>query len=163
MDDANAQRIEFGMDGAAAALYAAATAGILLRFNATNAYAALGAAIAFAGCFYGLRSIVPEARVFALADFPVPTFPPFEADELVLSAADRVHETLEDALELDDVLAEPAPDARVVRLFDPAAMPAPGPLKAGIERHLEEGKGATPPDASQALYDALNELRRSIR
>ena len=65
---------------------------------------------------------------------------------------------------LDDILAELGPNSRVVRLFDPAAMPTPGQLNARIERHLGEGTSPTAsPDASQALYDALAELRRSLR
>ena len=44
---------------------------------------------------------------------------------------------------LDDVAAK---DSRVVRLFDPATAPK-----------------AAPPDASEALYDALARLRRSLR
>ena len=51
-----------------------------------------------------------------------------------------------DELLLDDVLANAGPDSRVVRLFDPVAAPR-----------------AAPPDASQALYDALAKLRRSLR
>lgn len=50
---------------------------------------------------------------------------------------------------LDDVLAAAGPDSRVVRLFDPAATPSDPPLLSA--------------DASQALYDAFAELRRSLR
>lgn len=67
---------------------------------------------------------------------------------------------------LDDVLAELRPDARVVQLFDPARMPTAGELRSRIDRHLgEAGRGASlspQPDASQALYDALADLRRSL-
>jgi hypothetical protein len=71
----------------------------------------------------------------------------------------------DDLLVLDDVLSEIGPDSRVVRLFDPAAMPTPGQLKARIDRHLIEGAlpRATSHDASQALYDALAELRLELR
>jgi len=69
-------------------------------------------------------------------------------------------------LVLDDVLAELRPDSRVVQLFDPARMPTAGELKSRIDRHLRQGRGAAPqepqPDASQALYDALADLRRSL-
>lgn len=47
---------------------------------------------------------------------------------------------------LDDALLAPDEDSRVVRLFDPSAAPQ-----------------AAPPDASQALYEALAGLRRSLR
>jgi len=65
---------------------------------------------------------------------------------------------------LDDILAQLGPDSRVVRLFDPDAMPTPGQLKSRIDRHLEPAHGPPElPDAGQALHDALDELRRSIR
>jgi hypothetical protein len=86
-------------------------------------------------------------------------------DELVLTEADRVESPASgEPLVLDDILAELGPDARVVRLFDRKAMPTPGQLKSRIDSHL----GQIPPsagasDASQALADALAELRRSLR
>ena len=84
------------------------------------------------------------------------------SDELVLTDADRLHAG--EALVLDDILAEIGPDSRVVRLFDRSAMPTPGQLKSRIDRH--RGQAAAPagaPDASQALSEALAELRRSLR
>jgi hypothetical protein len=94
-----------------------------------------------------------------------------EQVELTLTDADRFQPTklhAPDELVLDDILAELGPDSRVVRLFDRAAMPTqmptPGQLNARIERHLGEGSSPTAtPDASQALYSALAELRRSLR
>jgi hypothetical protein len=87
--------------------------------------------------------------------------------ELLLTDADRARPTEtrdRGELVLDDILAELGPDSRVVRLFDPAAMPTPAQLNARIERHLgEAGPAVASPDASQALYDALTELRRSLR
>jgi hypothetical protein len=86
--------------------------------------------------------------------------------ELLLTDSDRIHPVEPDVPEelmLEDILAELGPESRVVRLFDPAAMPTPGQLNARIERHLgEESASSAPPDASQALYDALAELRRSL-
>lgn len=86
--------------------------------------------------------------------------------ELLLTASDRLHpvENAEaDELVLEDILAELGPESRVVRLFDPSAMSTPGQLNARIERHRgEKGAPGAPPDASQALYDALAELRRSL-
>ena len=85
------------------------------------------------------------------------------SDELLLTDADRLHPT-GDELVLDDILAELGPDSRVVRLFDPAAMPTAGQLNARIEQHLRGiPSPAAPQDASQALYEALNELKRSLR
>lgn len=94
---------------------------------------------------------------------------PLTADELVLTDADRV----DAPLDLDDVLAEMSPDSRVVRLFDRGAMPAPRPtageLRSRVEAHLGDGarpsapsSGHAPADASEALSQALAELRRSL-
>jgi len=92
-----------------------------------------------------------------------PTHPAM--DELLLTDADRlVAPVATEELLLEDILTELGPDSRVVRLFDPAAMPTPGQLNARIERHLHGDRSSgTPEDASKALYDALSELRRSLR
>jgi hypothetical protein len=59
----------------------------------------------------------------------------------------------EDAeLLLDDPLDRVNHDSRVVRLFDPRQMPAAGDSPRSVH-----------PDASQALSEALAELRRSLR
>jgi hypothetical protein len=42
-------------------------------------------------------------------------------------------------------------------------MPTAGELKARIDRHLVESAPPAAPDASQDLYDALAQLRRSLR
>jgi hypothetical protein len=47
-------------------------------------------------------------------------------------------------------------------LFDRKAMPTPGQLQSRIDRHLGH-RQSTPEDASQALSEALAELRRSLR
>jgi hypothetical protein len=86
--------------------------------------------------------------------------------ELVLTAADRIDAAApqDQPLVLDDVLAELGPESRVVRLFDRKAMPTPGQLKSKIDDHLGQGvPSAAQSDASQALSDALAELRRSLR
>jgi hypothetical protein len=127
------QRIELVFDAAAAVLLGASTALVLLQFDASNGYAAVGAVVVFAWGFYGLRSVEPESARHLL--------PQFSASDL------HVDEPAE--LLLDDALTEIGPDSRVVRLFDCAAMTAsPGPDY---------------PDASQALYDALAKLRHSVR
>ena len=88
-----------------------------------------------------------------------------DSDELLLTKADRLNgQVHDDPLVLDDILAEIDPEARVVRLFDRKAMPTPGQLKSRIDSHLEQGSStAAPSDASQALSEALAELRRSLR
>lgn len=93
--------------------------------------------------------------------FAMPTEPPLE--ELLLTEVYEATVEPEEPLVLDDILAELRPDSRVVRLFDRASMPTPGQLKSKIDAHLSRaGPEAPVPDASQALHDALAELRRSI-
>jgi hypothetical protein len=78
----------------------------------------------------------------------------------LLAEADRSIAQSEDELVLDDILAALNPDSRVVRLFEPDAEPTSGQLQTRIDSHLNErARGG---DASQALHDALTELRRSL-
>ncbi|MCL6682890.1 hypothetical protein [Sphingomonas alba] len=71
------------------------------------------------------------------------------------------------ALLLVDALQRAEPESRVVQLFAHQPMPTPGQLKERIDRHLADApRHPSPmpaPDASQALYAALNELKRSLR
>jgi hypothetical protein len=84
---------------------------------------------------------------------------PLEAEPAAENSA-----STDEPLVLDDILADLGPDSRVVRLFDPAAMPTPGQLNARIARHLDrDAAPVASHDASQALHDALAELRRSLR
>lgn len=66
---------------------------------------------------------------------------------------------------LDDPLPAPAPDSRVVQLFADDRMPTAGQLQQRIDRHLSVGERPTVKhhDASDALGEALAELRRSLR
>ena len=83
-----------------------------------------------------------------------------QPDELLLTdRANAQHEPLE----LNDILNELQPGARVVRLFDRKAMPTPGQLQSRIDSHLGQAPARPLSDASQALSDALAELRRSLR
>jgi hypothetical protein len=68
------QRLEVGLDAAAAILLGAATAFVLLRFDASNGYAVTGAGIVFAWALYGLRSVEHELAAHRL--------PQFEASDL---------------------------------------------------------------------------------
>lgn len=200
-----AQRIETGVERSASALFAAAVGYAAYGFSAASGVEpqlALGAAgagaLAYLPCSRLLSLAGNRKRRFALGGFAVPEFE-FEdspeellltdevapeellltdrvdPDELVLTDNDRV----EGPLDLDDILAEIGPDARVVRLFDRKAMPAaaatPAQLQARIAEHLgaerleDEATPIAPPnlagpsDASQALSAALAELRRSLR
>jgi hypothetical protein len=129
--------VEKAADIAASAVFAAAV-GFAAGTLGLGALPTIFAAVA-ASCvaFMALRGVRIGNRDYDLAEFePVPLEFAKAVDELVL----------------DDVLESAAPDARVIRLFDPA--------------HESEraARANTPhPDASQALTEALNELRRSLR
>ena len=76
----------------------------------------------------------------------------------------------EQSLLLEDALAEPDADSRVVQLFAPDATPTAGQLQARIDRHLGLGEAegwaaeeAHRADAGDALHAALDEIRRSLR
>jgi hypothetical protein len=132
-----------------------------------------GAALAAAYflCIRVLRGIAPSAARHPLPDFAPPALERARLGELVLTEADRLDELLltdsdrlpagGEPLVLDDILAEIGPNSRVVRLFDPSAMPTPGQMRDRIDRHLDEGTAASADD-SQALFEALAELRRSL-
>jgi hypothetical protein len=136
--------------------------------------AAAGAILAHLLCSSALQAVAHGARQFKVPVFDVGDIETID-DELLLTDADRIAPdelVLTDAdrlngggaLVLDDILAEIGPDSRVVRLFDRSAMPTPGQLKSRIDRHRSQAAApAGAPDASQALSDALAELRRSLR
>ena len=168
MNGRTIERIETAVDTLAAALFAAAGAfaiGSMLRANMGHPQFEVivcGALVAsYLLCIGALRTVVATGPRLHLREFAVSAVPSVPLDELLLTDADRLHPNGEEPLELDDILTKIDPDQRVVRLFDPSAMPTPGQLKARIDRHLDEGATA-PPDASQALFDALAELRRSL-
>ena len=166
-------RIEKCVDGAASALFAgaaayAAYAGFAAdaRWLVAGAETAATAVVAFLLCFRALNAVRPEARRLPVPVFDVREIEPIETPpELLLTHRyEPASRGAEEPLVLDDVLAALEPDSRVVRLFDRAAMPTAGQLNARIERHLERGAPPAPPqDASQALHDALADLRRSLR
>jgi hypothetical protein len=81
-----------------------------------------------------------------------------------------LEDVADDSLLLVDALEAAQPDSRVVRLFAHQPIPTPGELKNRIDRHLagapRQPFPSTPSpaaDASQALYAALDELKRSLR
>jgi len=130
--------IEKAADIAASAVFAAAV-GFAAGTAGFGAVPTIFAAVA-ASCaaFTVLRKVSPGNRDYDLTAFePVPLEIKHEvADELVL----------------DDVLESAGPDARVIRLFDPAR-----------ESELAARAHSPQPDASQALNEALAELRRMLR
>ena len=144
MDADFVAKVEGGLDAGAAALFAAAVAYALSQAAPESAVVtACIAALAFGLCFALLRRVAPEEPGFTMPEFAIAKVP--------------VYDTLpddSDELLLDDMLPEPDPDSRVVRLFDRSAMPAR--VLAG------QAIPSAPADASEALHQALEELRRSL-
>jgi hypothetical protein len=163
-------RIAAGVLAAAAgvslfALFGTIAPGVRLALAAASALASYGLAVTLLGRVKPGSPKLP-LRTFSPAELLVEEMDELlltDQVELLLTDADRF-KPARDELVLDDILARLGPQSRVVRLFDPLAMPTPGQLNARIEQHLH----ASPPkpaaaDASEALYEALNELRRSLR
>lgn len=144
---------------------------------ATHAFLALPYSAAFGviGFLSGglLLRRTADTPHFILPDFAMPDFDEHSdelllteevKDELVLTEQCRVLQPVEsESLILDDILAEIGPESRVVRLFDRKAMPTPGQMRSRIDSHLDHRRSPPVEDASQALSDALAELRRSLR
>lgn len=167
MEARHIERLESGMDFAAAAIFAAAAAYAMFRLGWSPAVVAIAAGAILLASLRILTSISAGSPTFALAPFDTEPLPEAaDLDELVLTDADRLDAGDQtehvDELVLDDVLAKLEDLSRVVRLFDASAMPSPGELKGRIDRHLD-GASSPPPDASQSLHDALSELRRNLR
>jgi hypothetical protein len=167
-------KIENGVTIAAATTFAAAVGFAAYRGldgvvgqPALVGLTAVAMAIGIVLCGRLLNRVGSGEPKFHVPIFDLGAMKPVESSELVLTEAQRLKPvlrspSLEEPLELTDVLHEVGPDTRVVRLFDPGAVPTPGQLKARIDRHLEGGLPPASPDASQALYDALAELRLSL-
>src|SRR5437660_4889621 len=183
MDAGVIERIETNMERAAAALFAAAVGfacykllGLHLGEPQLVGCTAGAAALAYLPCSRAFSGAGAHGSRFALPPFELAEFE-FTDDELLLTTTDRLIpsgeleltdadrlDRCEEPLMLDDVLIGIDPDARVVRLFDRGAMPTPGQLQSKIANHLGRASPVEPPaDASQALSDALAELRRSLR
>lgn len=140
---------------------------------------------AFGMGLLAMRAVKPEPRGFALAGLgegpaahgelalnsivqePLLLEERYEDPELLEEIACQVAE--DGVLLFDDPLVAD-PDSRVVHLFAALPMPTPSQIKGRIDRHrangatqavpVQQGPG---PDASDALYAALAELRRSLR
>ena len=174
MDAGTVIRIERNVDRVASAALAiavgyAAYSLLMPLAPPTVAWAETGGAAAFSYLLSRrlLHAIGPRAAKVAVPVFDVREIDAMRADEpaelLLTDVVQSAPRPADDPLVLDDILAELGPDSRVVRLFDPAAMPTAGQLKARIDRHLATGtSAASPPDASDALHEALAELRRSL-
>jgi hypothetical protein len=137
-------RIELAIDAIASALFAGAALYALAAVSAGISLST-GAPLAFGLCFAALRRIEAEPRSPRTG----------EPATLPIARIDRAE------LVLTDRLPDIGPDARVVQLFDRAAMPTPGRPNAAPGRRIDRRPGARP-DASQELFDALADLRRSL-
>lgn len=165
---------------AAAAAFAAAKLAPLTDWSLSTAVL-VGFGGVFAVAFMAMRIVPAETRHLALPGFEPPVLlddvllddvllldERYEAPgELLLDQplVDAATEAVAELL-LDDPLPTPPPDSRVVQLFADGRMPTAGQLKDRIDRHLADGAGPTPSttiDASDALSEALAELRRSLR
>ena len=174
MDAGTVIRMERNVDRAASALLAVAAAyaaySLLMPVStATVGWAETGgvAAVSYLLSRRLLNTIGPRAAKLPVAVFDVREIDAVEANQpaelLLTDVFQPVARATDEALVLDDILAELGPDSRVVRLFDPAAMPTAGQLKARIDRHLAgEASAASASDASAALHEALADLRRSL-
>jgi hypothetical protein len=169
-----AEQLASAMLGGAVAYAAFAAIGETLAQPQLGMCAAAAGLLVWLVCRRCLNALAGSERQLAVPVFDVRDLEPFEADELLLTDADRIDSelVLTDAerldgtapLELDDILAEIGPDSRVVRLFGRKQMPTPGQLKSRIDNHLEQAAPShAQGDDSQALSDALAELRRSLR
>ena len=185
MDARLINRVETCTEAAAAALFGGSVAYAVYSWLGAGvsqvqlaACASSAGLVAFILCAGAMRMVVQQKPDLPVSIFNVRDISFEDIDELVLTNADRLNsdellltetdrlkgQVHDDPLVLDDILAEIGPEARVVRLFDRKAMPTPGQLKSRIDSHLGQGSStAAPSDASQALSEALAELRRSLR
>ncbi len=129
---------EWAIDVAAAATFAASVAMAAWALTAAGAAAVVAAALAFLLACAVLRRIPAEIPRYELPAFELAPL------EFAVAAGDSTDELLlEDQLRLDS-------GARVVQLFGSG----PGPAASN--------RGFGPADASEALSEALAELRRSL-
>ena len=156
MQSASVIRIEKNVDRAASALFGLACGyATNLWFLGELPRPVLGAVTVAASAFAYLLStrslgaVHPQLPKFAVTIFDVREVEPMNSADLLpaddaektdpveLLLTDRVepvHATGQEPLLLDDVLAEPGPNSRVVRLFDPAAMATAGELKSRLDQ-----------------------------
>lgn len=135
------------------------SAWLLRSFVAVPGYALAAAAVLVGGLLGWLF-----VRNAGLAH-PASSLPRFELEPVPLGLADD-----DDELLLDDPVATPAAPSRVVSLFGGGeSLPTAGELQSRIDRHLGSNAARDPsgpifvPDASDALFEALADLRRSLR
>lgn len=143
-----AQRIEWVMDACAAGLLAAAIGFALSTTTGGQGAAGAGGLVGGAISLFGLRRISPVVERGTAPAAGVET--PVNA---LLAEADRSIAHAEDELVLDDILAKLDPDSRVVRLFERQSISNAGG---------DHGQPVAGQNASEALHQALADLRRSL-
>ncbi|HUE79451.1 MAG TPA: hypothetical protein VMN38_07455 [Sphingomicrobium sp.] len=148
------------MDTAAAAIFAAAVA-FALHATAIDSgpMVAAAAAAGFVLVWAGLRRVPVEEPAYDLPDFQLPPIEPQESlagagpGGAPLTAQPSMASTAATSeLLLEDALVGVEPDARVVQLFHPRQPPT-----------TDDDRQSAPLDASEALSDALAQLRRSLQ
>ncbi|MEO6434033.1 MAG: hypothetical protein ABIO29_08685 [Sphingomicrobium sp.] len=165
--------IDFGVAGLFA-IACAFPAFMLLPAMGQSALAVAGllAVIAFGTALRVLRRVDRSPRQVVQFDLmPMPQFPALEPLELRPSDVFTPAPTpAPQALELDDELTALSPDSRVVQLFGIPSQTTAGELAVRIERHLAHrdapvrtAPNQLAPDASGELFEALDQLRASLR
>lgn len=171
------ERIERLIDFGVAALFAIACAFpafMLLPDFGQRALAVAGllGVTAFAVALQVMARIARRpARLIQFDLTPMPEFPSVEpldldlADQVGGAVATASFDDVARAFEFDDQLPVVGPESRVVQLFGAPAQATAGELAVRIDRHLarRDDPPAAAPDASDKLFDALNQLRSSLR
>lgn len=159
--------IETAAEWLAPAIFGLSAGWAAVQLNVPEQLAGALAAFLFAATFASLRVLGARKRPHRYGFQPAAIEPgePNDLEELLLREDDQV-------LVLDDPLAEPAADSRVVQLFA-RQEPTPGELVDKITEFLGEGRRQvmTPEllpageslDASAALHSALANIRASLR
>ncbi|HEX6660978.1 MAG TPA: hypothetical protein VF067_03815, partial [Sphingomicrobium sp.] len=90
METRHIERLEFGLDFAAAAIFAAAIAYALIRLGWSPVIVAVVAGAALLASARILMSIKAGSPAFAITQFDTAPLPDADLDELVLTDADRL-------------------------------------------------------------------------
>jgi hypothetical protein len=142
----NRNRIELAADVAGAAIFAGAVGFAVSALAADGRLATpLLAVAAFVIAFAGLRRI-PAGRTQAMPVFEVA---PIESSQAETTATLLLHKD---------------PDAPMLRLVGSSRKAGGREPRRSIDNPIHSSRSrAAPPDASQALSDALAQLRQSLR
>ena len=150
--------------GASALAIGAGLSAALLANSSASASALVGIVAASVGAALGwvvMRAVPADEQVMPLAEFALESVGPIEMEPA------KGFPVAESAMILDDPLPQPAADSRVVALFGTDAAPTAGDMQRRIDRHLAREQDSSPPrlapDATDALHEALDEIRRSLR